>query len=156
LTQKSVALLGALAALLAVAGSAQDKQTILFVCEHGAAKSVIAAAHFNQMAESAGLPYRAVSRGTNPDQEIPSKIKQGLAADDLDVSSWKPRAVTEDDIRKARRVVTLGCTLPVKKSLTEGKLSEWNNVPPVSESYEAARKAIVDQVAALVKSLPGK
>lgn len=58
----SVALYGALAALLAVAGSAEEKQTILFACEHGAAKSVIAAADFNRMAEAAGLPRQEAAR----------------------------------------------------------------------------------------------
>ena len=32
--------------------------TILFVCEHGSAKSIIAAAHFNDLAARAGSPYR--------------------------------------------------------------------------------------------------
>jgi hypothetical protein len=36
--------------------------TILFVCEHGAAKSVIAAAYFDKLAKERGLNYRAVFR----------------------------------------------------------------------------------------------
>ena len=35
--------------------------TVLFICEHGSAKSVVAAAHFNQIAADRGLPYRAIS-----------------------------------------------------------------------------------------------
>ena len=31
--------------------------TIVFVCEHGSAKSVVAAAHFNRLAAEARLPY---------------------------------------------------------------------------------------------------
>ena len=41
--------------------------TVLFVCEHGAAKSVIAAAYFNQLASEKNLDVRAIERGTNPD-----------------------------------------------------------------------------------------
>ena len=37
--------------------------TVLFVCEHGAAKSVIAAAEFNRLAEQRGLAWRATFRG---------------------------------------------------------------------------------------------
>ena len=68
--------------------------TIVFVCEHGSAKSVIAAAHFNRLAEEKGLPYRAVSRGVQPDEAIPDGVKSGLRGDGLDVSSWKPKSST--------------------------------------------------------------
>src|SRR5688572_249911 len=44
--------------------------TVLFVCEHGSAKSVVAAAHFNRIAADRGLPFRAISRGTAPDPEM--------------------------------------------------------------------------------------
>src|SRR4051812_22847552 len=64
--------------------------TVVFVCEHGSAKSVIAAAHFNRLAAEKGLPYRAVSRGTNPDASIPASISSALAGDGLDVSTWRP------------------------------------------------------------------
>ena len=39
---------------------------IIFVCEHGAGKSVIAAAYFNKLAAERGLPDRAIYRGANP------------------------------------------------------------------------------------------
>src|SRR5690242_15420164 len=57
-----------------ISRAGQDKpqtETILFVCEHGSAKSVIAAAHFKRLAEQRGLPHRAIARGINPDPEIP-------------------------------------------------------------------------------------
>src|ERR1700716_3028298 len=89
-----------------------EPPTVVFVCEHGSAKSVIAAAHFNRLAESKGLPYRAISRGVHPDAEIPGNIKAGLSADGLDVSRWKPKMIGDDDIQRAERVVTLACELP--------------------------------------------
>jgi protein-tyrosine-phosphatase len=69
-------MLAAILLLEGVATAGQDKQriqTILFVCEHGSAKSVIAAAHFNQLAEQRRLPYHAVARGINPGREIRSR-----------------------------------------------------------------------------------
>jgi arsenate reductase len=39
---------------------------VIFVCEHGAAKSVIAAAYFNKIATERGLPDRATYRGASP------------------------------------------------------------------------------------------
>jgi len=41
---------------------------VVFVCEYGAAKTVIAAAYFNKMATEQGLAYRAITRGTAPDE----------------------------------------------------------------------------------------
>jgi hypothetical protein len=50
--------------------SAVEAPTILFICEHGAAKSVIAAAYFDILAGERGLKYRATFRGTNPDPTL--------------------------------------------------------------------------------------
>ncbi|MGH9936946.1 MAG: hypothetical protein ACREAM_11915, partial [Blastocatellia bacterium] len=58
---------------LSVNGQAQDveKQTeqtpvIIFVCEHGAAKSILSASIFNKLAGERQLNLRAIARGTNP------------------------------------------------------------------------------------------
>jgi hypothetical protein len=40
---------------------------VIFVCEHGAAKSVIAAAYFNRLASQGNLALTAVARGTHPE-----------------------------------------------------------------------------------------
>jgi len=127
--------------------------TIVFVCEHGSAKSVIAAAHFNRLAESKGLAYRAISRGVHPDAEIPGNIKTALLADGLDVSTWKPKMIRDDDIRRADRVVTLACELPKLKSVTTAKVIDWNGIPAVSNGYEEARAAIIQKVEELFKTL---
>jgi arsenate reductase len=48
--------------LITLHSMAQNKK-VVFVCEHGAAKSVIAAAYFNKLAKERNLPYEAVCRG---------------------------------------------------------------------------------------------
>ncbi len=50
--------------------------TVLFVCEHGAAKSVIAAAYFDKLAKDQHLPHRAAFRGVNPDSALNPVAKQ--------------------------------------------------------------------------------
>jgi arsenate reductase len=143
----------------AVAAPEQDKQenqTILFVCEHGSAKSVIAAAHFNRLAGQKKLPYRAIARGINPDKEIPQQVRVDLAKDGLDVAAWKPQLVAENDVREAARVVTFGCKLPFPEKITTGKLVDWQDVPSTSEDYERARTVIVDKIEALMKTLTPK
>jgi protein-tyrosine-phosphatase len=130
-----------------------NASTVVFVCEHGAAKSVIAAAHFNRLASELKLPYRAVARATNPDDAVAPAVRNGLAAEGLDVTAWKPKAVSEEDISRAGRVVSLATDLPAKKPSVKPKLLEWNDIPPVSDDYSAARAAIVREVEKLVNGL---
>ena len=153
--RRSFILAAAILLLAVIPASGQDKQvqTILFVCEHGSAKSVIAAAHFNRLAEQKSLPYRAIARGINPDTEIPQQVRLDLAKDGLDVSTWKPQLVAEKDVREAARVVTFGCKLPFPKKTTADKLVNWKDVPSTSEDYKRARTMIVDKIDVLIKTL---
>jgi arsenate reductase (thioredoxin) len=129
--------------------------TVLFVCEHGAAKSVIAAAYFDKLAKERGLKYRAVFRGTNPDATIAAVAEKGLAQDGLNTQGWKPQLVTKKDMDAASGIVTLGCALPDKEAVA-GKVIEWEGLPSVSENYPAARDEIVKRVQSLVNDLAKK
>jgi arsenate reductase (thioredoxin) len=143
-----------LSGVVAARGQGKQKnQTILFVCEHGSAKSVIAAAHFNRLAGQRKLPYRAIARGINPDPEIPQQVRVNLARDGVDVAAWKSQLVAETDVREAARVVTFGRILPFPEKLAAGKLVDWQDVPSTSENYDRARTVIVDKVEALIKTL---
>jgi len=82
--------------------------TVLFVCEHGAAKSVIAAAYFDKLAKERRLPHRAAFRGVNPDSALSPVAKSGLEQDGVDTSGWKPILVTQKDGQEGSRVVTVG------------------------------------------------
>ena len=130
-----------------------NASTVVFVCEHGAAKSVIAAAHFNRLASEMKLPYRAVARATNPDDAVAPAVRSGLAAEGLDVASWKPKAVSEDDITRAGRVVSLATDVSKRNPSVKPKLLEWNDIPSVSQDYGAARTAIVREVEKLFDKL---
>ncbi len=44
-----------------------ESKTVLFLCPHNAAKSVLAAADCDRLVRERGLPYRADSAGTEPD-----------------------------------------------------------------------------------------
>jgi protein-tyrosine-phosphatase len=130
-----------------------NSSTVVFVCEHGAAKSVIAAAHFNRLATERGLPFRAVSRGTKPDDAVAAGVRAGLASDGIDVSTWRPIVISDQDIRQAAQVVSLATDLPMKKPSVKSKLLEWNDIPSVSQDYEKARTAIVEQVKQMLENL---
>ena len=124
---------------------------ILFVCEHGAAKSILAAAEFNRLAQERGLAITAVSRGIAPDPKIAPAVAQSLARDGMAVKG-DPSKVSSGDIAQAATVVTMGCKLPP----TQGArldLREWNDVPSVSADVELARADIRRRVAALIDEL---
>ena len=55
--------------------------TVLFVCEHGAAKSLIAAAYCDKLAKDQRLNYKATFRGVNPDPALNSVAEKGLKQD---------------------------------------------------------------------------
>jgi hypothetical protein len=69
------------------------------------------------------------------------------------VSTWRPTAVSDQDIRQAAQVVSLATDLPTTKPFVKNKLLEWNDIPPVNENYGAARTAIVEKVRKLLDTL---
>ena len=75
-----------------------QERTVLFVCEHGSAKSVVAAAYFNRLATERQIGLRAVSKGTNPDSEIAPNAAWGLAADGLGADSGTPERLSAADV----------------------------------------------------------
>jgi len=125
--------------------------TIIFICEHGAAKSVVAAAHFNKLAGERNLRIRAIARGTNPDAELSPKTVERLKNDGLTPTESVPQRISLADVESATRIVTF-CELPEEY---EGRVSveRWDGVPPVSEDYEKARDAIVEQINQLIGNL---
>jgi len=122
---------------------------ILFVCEHGAAKSILAAAYFNKMAGERGLHVRAVARGTNPDQELSPKTVEGLERDGLKPTETMPQRLTRAEVESAQRIITF-CELP--EEFQDAMIVEqWSDVPPVSENYGKARDSIVAKLNQLMK-----
>src|SRR5262249_7518717 len=65
---------------------------VVFVCDHGSVKSLIAASYFNRAAQARGLAYRAVARGTAPESRVPPSVREGLREIGVDVSSYVPQA----------------------------------------------------------------
>ena len=86
---------------------------VVFVCEHGNVKSLMAASYFNQLAEQRGLRVRAISRGSAPDSNtVPQPVATRLRADGVDVSNFHPAKVEAAEVAEAARVVTIGTNLP--------------------------------------------
>jgi protein-tyrosine-phosphatase len=130
-------------------GAVATPSRVLFVCLHGAAKSVVAAAHFRRLAAARGLAIGAVAAGTEPDPELAPRAVKGLAGDGLAAPPTRPRPVTLYDLDTARRVVSFGCHVAAARGQ---RVDQWE-VPAVSDGYEAARDRIVAEVERLVAEL---
>jgi protein-tyrosine-phosphatase len=131
--------------------SAAQPSRVLFVCLHGAAKSVIGAAHFRRLAQARGLSVGAVAAGTEPDPQLAPGAVKGLTGDGLQPTPARPRPVTLYDLQSATRVVSFGCDITPRQGQ---RVDQWD-VPAVSDGYEAARDRIVVNVERLVAELAG-
>jgi len=144
-------LLLAVLALTPQARVAGADPTVVFVCEHGAAKSVIALAYFNKIAAERGLRARAIYRGTNPQADLSIRTIKGLQDDGLTVPEEKPSAITSADVEAATVIFAIGCTLPTSASVS-AKSANWDDVPD-DQGYGPQRDAIKKHVERLVEDL---
>ena len=137
--------------VLSFVQSAAPSPAVIFVCEHGAAKSVIATAYFNKLAAERGLPYRATFRGTTPQDDLSVRAVEGLKADGIAIPSGKPTAISEADVSGATHIFAIGCTLP-QNAVRSGKAADWSDVPD-DKGYAPMRDAIVRHVRQLLDEL---
>ena len=138
------------AALTTVSGQVGHEK-IVFVCEHGAAKSVIAAAYFNKIAAERGLPDRAIYRGASPQAELSVNALKGLKEDGMTLPTAKPSPISQGDVAAATHIFAIGCTLP-SHAAASGKADSWDDVPE-NQGYAAQRDAIRKHVEQLIDQL---
>jgi protein-tyrosine-phosphatase len=124
---------------------------VVFVCEHGAAKSVVSTAYFNKLAAERGLPFRATFRGTTPQENLSVRAVEGLKSDGLAVPTGKPTAIGDQDVASATYIFAIGCTLP-ETARRSGKAADWSDVPD-DQGYAPMRDAIVRHVKQLLDDL---
>src|SRR5262245_2173847 len=135
----------------------EQAPVVIFVCEHGAAKSILSAALFNKLAEERGLNLRAIARGTNPDPEISPTVAAGLKADGVAASESAPKKISKVDLTGAKRVITF-CALPDDYPGSAGKIrvENWDKVLPAIEDYGKARDKLTEQINQLLEELKSK
>lgn len=127
-------------------------QTILFLCPHHAAKSVIAAAYFNQLAQKQQVPFIADSAGTEPDATVSPRVVELLREEGMDVSNHQPMRVTTEQLEQAKAIISMGCTAE-ELGVAEERLEFWNDVPMVSQDPNGAQATIRAHVEALLHQL---
>lgn len=126
---------------------------IVFVCEHGSVKSLIAASLFDRTAAQRGLPFRAVSRGVNPEQQVPPWIAAALREDGFEVEGFRPQGLASEDVLHARQVIAIGVDLATHATEARAPIQSWDDVPAASVDYAAARAALQHRIDALLDEL---
>jgi protein-tyrosine-phosphatase len=75
--------------------------TILFLCPHNAAKSVMAAAYCERLAARYGLDLRITSAGTEPDAAVSPAVATLLRGEGVAVTGYAPRRVSREQLATA-------------------------------------------------------
>ena len=129
-----------------------DVPEVLFVCVHNAGRSQMAAALLNRRSRGT---VKVRSAGTMPASEINPTVVQAMAEVGIDLSEELPKLLTDDAVRAADVVVTMGCGdacpfYPGKRYL------DWELDDPAGKSLaevRAIRDAIDRHVTDLVAQL---
>lgn len=124
------------------------RPVVLFLCVHNAGRSLAAKVLLDHYA--AGR-VEVRSAGSEPADQLNPSVVAVLAERGLDASKELPKALAEDDARRADVVVTMGCgdacpVYPAKRYL------DWNLDDPASLTVDAVRP-IIDDIDQRVRDL---
>lgn len=125
-----------------------DIPEVLFVCVHNAGRSQMAAALLHHRAQGR---VHVRSAGSAPASEINPAVRQVMEEVGLDLSTEFPKPLTDDVVRAADVVITMGCgdacpVYPGKRYL------DWELTDPAGKSIEDIRP-IRDEIDARVRAL---
>jgi arsenate reductase len=122
---------------------------VLFACVHNAGRSQMAAALFNHLVD----PSKAValSAGTKPATAVHPEVREAMQEIGLDLSSARPRLLTDDLARSVTMLVTMGCgdQCPYIPGVER---ADWALPDPKGRPLDEVR-AIRDDIRARVQAL---
>jgi arsenate reductase len=121
---------------------------VLFVCVHNAGRSQLAAGLLHHHAADA---VHVRSAGSAPADEINPAVREAMAEIGLDISREFPKPLTDDVVRAADVVITMGCgdacpVYPGKRYL------DWELDDPAGRGIDAVRP-IRDEIDRRVRAL---
>jgi len=108
---------------------------VLFVCIHNAGRSQMAAALLDHHAQGR---VRVRSGGSAPGERINPAVANAMAEIGLDLSKEFPKPVTDDAVRAADVVITMGCgdVCPIYPGK---RYEDWELEDPAGKSVEQVR-----------------
>jgi protein-tyrosine-phosphatase len=127
-------------------------RTIVFLCPHNAAKSVLAAAYCQHLAAQCGLQVQVTSAGTEPDAAASPGVVTLLRGEGLDVTHHRPRHITREELGAAFRIISLGCDVS-DLAPPDTRVEHWHDVPAPSHHLAQAHDDIYAHVERLIAEL---
>jgi arsenate reductase (thioredoxin) len=131
-----------------------DIPEVLFVCVHNAGRSQMAAA----LLERHGAGRIGVrSAGSTPANEVNPSVVEAMAEVGIDISSERPKGLTDDAVREADVVITMGCgdacpVFPGKRyldwDLPDPSGKTLDEVRPIRDEIEGRVRGLLDELLA--------
>jgi arsenate reductase len=95
-----------LSALARLEGRSDGRPLVLFLCVHNAGRSQMAMGFFRHLAGDAAIAW---SGGSEPASEINPAVIEAMGERGIDISGEFPKPWTDEVVRAADVVVTMGC-----------------------------------------------
>ena len=146
-----------LSALARVEGKSDDNRpVVLFLCTHNAGRSQIALGYFRELAAGQAIAW---SGGSEPGDQISPAAVAAMAEVGIDISGEFPKPWTDEVVRAADVVVTMGCgdacpVFPGKRyedwTLTDPNGLDVESVRPIRDEIKGRVETLLVQLGVLV------
>ena len=129
-----------------------ERPTVLFVCIHNAGRSQMAAA---LLARAANGRIDVRSAGSEPAESLNPAVVAVMAEIGIDLGAEAPKRLTDDAVRQADVVITMGCgdacPLYPGKSYRDWELTDpagrpVDEVRPIRDDIDARVRALVTEL----------
>jgi arsenate reductase len=126
----------------------KDIPEVLFLCVENAGRSQMAAALLDHYADGR---VRVRSAGSQPADQVNPTVVEAMAELGLDISREFPKPMTDDVVRAADAVITMGCgdACPIYPGK---RYEDWEVDDPARADLEGVRR-IRDEISQRVRSL---
>jgi arsenate reductase (thioredoxin) len=130
---------------------ASEAPEVLFVCVHNAGRSQMAAGFLDNLADGR---VSVRSAGSEPGEEINPQAVEAMAERGIDLSKKLPKPLTDDGVRAADVVITMGCgdACPIYPGK---RYEDWDLEDPAGKDLDTVRR-IRDEIEARVQRLAGE
>jgi arsenate reductase len=129
----------------------ERRPEVLFVCVHNAGRSQMAAALLDELGRGR---IRVSSAGSAPADELNPRVVEAMGEAGLDISREFPKPLTDDGVKAADVVVTMGCGdacpfYPGKR------YEDWELDDPAELDLDGVRR-VRDEIRTRVERLAGE
>jgi arsenate reductase len=130
------------------AADVEEQPEVLFVCVHNAGRSQMAA---GLVKLRSGGRINVRSAGSDPAERLNPVVVQALSEIGVDTSEEFPKPLTDEDVRAADVVITMGCgdACPIYPGK---RYEDWELEDPAGKDLDTVRR-IRDEIDARVRAL---